>query len=147
LPAYELHITKLHVEKAGGVVAYLLRARVLFLSSMGTDPIAKSIDVLVVMVTTPNHEEATRIAEHVVGSRHAACATVVPTVESTYWWEGKLVKEHETLVIFKTTTEKFPVLRELIKQVHPYDVPEIIAVPVLDGLPQYLDWVVNETST
>ena len=113
---------------------------------MGTDPIAESVDVVVVMVTTPNHEEATRIADRVVGSRQAACATIVPIVESTYWWEGKLVKEQETLVMFKTTTEKFPLLREMIKQAHPYDVPEIIAVPVTDGLPQYLDWVARETS-
>ncbi len=113
---------------------------------MGTASTGKTIDVVVVMVTTPNQEEAARISEHVVRSRHAACATVVPTVESTYWWEEKLVTERETLVIFKTTGEKFPLLRDVIKQIHPYDVPEIIALPVQDGLPQYLGWVMAETS-
>jgi len=86
------------------------------------------------------------MAEQVVQSRQAACATVIPAVESTYWWEGKLVKDRETLIIFKTTAEKFLSLKDLIKQVHPYDVPEIVALPVKDGLPQYLDWVARETS-
>lgn len=86
------------------------------------------------------------MAEQVVQSRQAACATVIPVVESTYWWEGKLVKDRETLIIFKTTAEKFLSLKDLIKQVHPYDVPEIVALPVKDGLPQYLDWVARETS-
>jgi len=113
---------------------------------MGTDPTAKTIDVYLVMVTAPNQEEAARMAEQVVQSRQAACATVIPVVESTYWWEGKLVKDRETLIIFKTTAEKFLSLKDLIKQVHPYDVPEIVALPVKDGLPQYLDWVARETS-
>jgi periplasmic divalent cation tolerance protein len=102
-------------------------------------------DILVVMVTTPNQEEAARIAELVVQSRHAACATTVPSVESTYWWEGKLVTERETLLLFKTTIDKFPSLQEAIRQIHPYKVPEIVAMPVKDGLPQYLEWVMRET--
>lgn len=113
---------------------------------MGADPTAKtSKDVCVVMVTMPNQEEADRIAGHVVRSRHAACATVIPTVDSTYWWEGQLVKERETMVMFKTTVDKFSLLQDVIKQMHPYNVPEIIALPVKYGLPQYLDWVRGET--
>jgi periplasmic divalent cation tolerance protein len=71
---------------------------------------------------------------------------MVPMVYSTYWWEGKLVKEHETMVLLKTTAEKFPKLRETIQNMHPYKVPEIIAIPVNDGLPQYLEWVRSETA-
>ena len=113
---------------------------------MGIHPIAKDIGVYVVMVTTPNQEEASRIAGQVVESRQAACATVIPAVESTYWWEGKLVKDREAMVLFKTTADKFSALQDMIKRIHPYDVPEIIALPVKDGLPQYLEWVLRETS-
>lgn len=108
---------------------------------MGIEP----QDILVVMVTAPNEEEANRIADQSVQSRQAACATTIPLVYSTYWWEGKLVREHETMVFLKTTAEKFPSLRETIKNMHSYKVPEIIAIPVHDGLPQYLEWVRSET--
>ena len=106
----------------------------------------ESHDILVVMVTAPNQEEAARMADHAVQSRQAACASVIPAIDSIYWWEGKLVKEHETLILFKTTADKFPSLQDLIKQAHPYEVPEIIAWPVKHGLPQYLEWVIRETS-
>jgi periplasmic divalent cation tolerance protein len=109
---------------------------------MGTEP----KDILVIMVTAPNQEEAARIADQCVRSHQAACATTIPMVHSTYWWEGKLVKEHETMVILKTTADKFPSLRETIQNMHPYKVPEIIAMPVNDGLPQYLEWVRSETA-
>jgi periplasmic divalent cation tolerance protein len=109
---------------------------------MGTE--AK--DILVVMVTAPNQEEASRIADQAVRSRHAACATMIPVVHSTYWWEEKLVQEQETMLLLKTTADKFQALQETIKKVHSYKVPEIIAVPVMAGLPQYLEWVRMETS-
>ena len=128
------------------MVAYLSSAPVFSCLDMGTEPTVKTVELVVVMVTAPNQGEAARIAELAVRSRHAACATVIPAVESTYWWEGKLVKDCETLIMFKTTADKFPSLKETIKQVHPYQVPEIIGLPVKDGLPQYLDWVVQATS-
>jgi len=127
------------------MVAYLSSAPVLFWSRMGTDQPGETVELVVVMVTAPNQEEAARIAEQAVRSRQAACATVIPAVESTYWWEGKLVKEREALIMFKTTTDKFRSLRDGIKQVHPYHVPEIIGLPVNDGLQQYLEWVARET--
>ncbi|MBH0177741.1 MAG: divalent-cation tolerance protein CutA [Nitrospira sp.] len=80
-----------------------------------------------------------------VGSHQAACATTIPLVHSTYWWEGKLVKEQETMILLKTTAEKFQALQETIKKTHSYKVPEIIALPVTAGLPQYLEWVREET--
>lgn len=109
---------------------------------MGTD----SLDILVVMVTAPNQEEADKIADQTVRSHEAACATTIPLVHSTYWWEGKLVKEQETMVLLKTTADKFLALQDTIKKVHSYKVPEIIAIPVSAGLPQYLEWVRRETS-
>lgn len=103
-------------------------------------------EVWVVMVTAPNQQEADRLAEQMVQERHAACATTVAQVQSVYWWEGKVVKEQEALLFLKTTEDKFPSLQEAILKAHPYKVPEILALPVKDGLPQYLEWVRKETS-
>ncbi|CUQ66486.1 Divalent-cation tolerance protein CutA [Candidatus Nitrospira inopinata] len=106
----------------------------------------ESKEVLVVMVTAPNQEEADRLAEQIVHGRLAACATTVAGAESTYWWEGKLVKEREVLLLLKTTVDKFSSLQQTIQRIHPYKVPEIIALPIKDGLPQYLEWVRQETN-
>jgi len=108
---------------------------------MGTE--AK--DILVVMVTAANHEEAARISEQVVQAHQAACATVIPIAHSTYWWEGKVVSEQESLILLKTPADKFQGLQESIQKLHSYKVPEIIAIPVTKGLPQYLEWVERET--
>lgn len=104
------------------------------------------VHVVVVMVTAVSQDEAGRIADHVVRSRLAACASTIPTVRSTYWWEGKIMNEQESLLLFKTTSDKFNALEETIRKIHSYKVPEIIAVPVSHGFPPYLEWVHRETS-
>ena len=109
---------------------------------MGTEP----KDILVVMVTAANQEEAARISDQAVRSRQAACATTIPLVHSTYWWEGKLMSDQEAMVLLKSTADKFQALQETIQKMHSYKVPEIIAIPVAKGLPQYLEWVHRETS-
>ena len=109
---------------------------------MGTEP----KDILVVMVTAANQEEAARISDKAVRSRQAACATTIPVVHSTYWWEGKLMSDQEAMVLLKSTADKFQALQETIQKIHSYQVPEIIAIPVALGLPQYLEWVHRETS-
>ncbi|TKS58588.1 MAG: divalent-cation tolerance protein CutA [Nitrospira sp.] len=103
-------------------------------------------DILVVMVTAANQEEAAKISDQAVRSRQAACATTIPIVHSTYWWEGKLMSDQESMVLLKTTADKFQALQETIQRMHSYKVPEIIAIPVANGLPQYLEWVQRETS-
>ncbi len=103
-------------------------------------------NVVVVMVTTSNQDEAAKIAEQVVQSRLAACASTIPTVRSTYWWEGKVMNDQESLVLIKTTSEKYASLQETIQQLHSYKVPEVIAIPVIDGYAPYLEWVGRETS-
>ena len=110
---------------------------------MGIEP----KDILIVMVSTANQEEAARISEQAVRSRQAACATTIPMVRSTYWWEEELVRDQsEVIVLLKTTANKFQMLQDTIKQAHSYKVPEIIAISVSKGLPQYLEWVRRETS-
>ena len=103
--------------------------------------------ILVVFVTAANAEEAVKISEVAVRARQAACASTIQNVQSVYWWEGKLVTEQESIVMLKTTRDRFEALQETIKAIHSYKVPEIIAVPVDKGLPQYLAWVRAETGT
>ena len=111
-------------------------------TEMGTEP----KDILVVMVTAANQEEAAKIADQAVRSHQAACATTIPMVHSMYWWEGKLINDQEAMVLLKTTAGQFQALQETIQKMHSYKVPEIIAVSVSKGLPQYLEWVQRETS-
>ena len=98
------------------------------------------------MVTASNEEEAARISDQAVRSRQAACATTIPTVHSIYWWEGKLMSDQEVMILLKTTADKFQALQETIQKIHSYKVPEIIAIPVAKGFPQYLEWVQREMS-
>jgi periplasmic divalent cation tolerance protein len=110
--------------------------------SMGVE----STNVVVVMVAAADQDEAVKIADQVVRLRLAACASTLPTVRSTYWWEGKVVNEQESLVLIKTTADKFTSLQETIQRIHSYKVPEIIALPVVNGFLPYLEWVHKETS-
>ena len=109
---------------------------------MGTEP----IHVVIVMVTAASQDEALKISDQVVRSRLAACASMIPTVRSTYWWEGKVMNDQESLLLIKTTSDKFNSLEETIRKIHSYKVPEIIAIPVSNGFPPYLEWVLKETS-
>jgi periplasmic divalent cation tolerance protein len=109
---------------------------------MGTEP----AHVVVVMVSAASQEEAAKIADLAVKSRLAACASTIPSVQSTYWWEGKLVNDQEALIFMKTTSDKVLPLQEAIREVHSYKVPEIIAVSVEQGFQPYLDWVRSEVS-
>ena len=98
-------------------------------------------DVLLVLSTFPDAATARRIGREVVEQRCAACANIVPQIESIYWWEKKVENATETLVLFKTTADRYAALETTLRQLHPYDVPEIIALPVEQGLPDYLRWV------
>jgi periplasmic divalent cation tolerance protein len=109
---------------------------------MGAEP----IHVVIVMVTAASQDEAVKIADEVVGSRLAACASTIPTVRSTYWWEGKMMNDQESLLLIKTTSDKFSSLEETIRKIHSYKLPEIIAIPVSNGFPPYLEWIMLETS-
>jgi periplasmic divalent cation tolerance protein len=105
-----------------------------------------SDQVLIVFVTAGTQVEAEKISEAVVRCRAAACATMLPIARSFYWWEGKLVNEEESVILFKTTAARFKHLEKVVRETHTYTVPEIIAIPVREGWPQYLEWVRKETS-
>jgi periplasmic divalent cation tolerance protein len=113
--------------------------------SFPTEMGIETTGILVVMVTAATLEEASSISDQLVRSRLAACATIIPKVHSTYWWEGKLMTDQEAMIFLKTTSEKFQALQEAVQEMHSYKVPEIIAMPVSKGMPQYIEWVLRET--
>ena len=98
-------------------------------------------DKLIVFVTCENREQAERIAQSVVQEKLAACVNVLPPIRSCYVWEGKLTWSEEILLLIKTTTARFSQLEERIRALHTYEVPEIIGVPVEDGIASYLQWI------
>ena len=100
---------------------------------------------IVVLSTVPDAETGRKIARGVLEKRLAACVNISGPLESHYWWEGKIQQEPEHLLIFKTREELFPALEEAVRSLHPYDVPEIIALPVGQGSPAYLGWIGSET--
>lgn len=100
-----------------------------------------SEEILLACSTFPEIETARRIARQLVSENFAACANIVPTVESIYRWQDKIEDAKETLVLFKTTSTRYPAFQEKLKSLHPYEVPEIICLQVAGGLPEYLRWV------
>lgn len=102
-------------------------------------------DALVVLVTAPTPQRAAEIARAVVEERLAACGNVVPGLRSIYRWEGKVQEEEEALLLLKTTRARFEALRDRVLALHPYDVPEVLALPVEAGSAAYLDWIAAET--
>jgi periplasmic divalent cation tolerance protein len=108
---------------------------------------ASSRRVLVVLITTSNRREAGRIAEAVVTKKLAACANLVPSVTSIFRWKGQVQRSQEALLIVKTSARRYPALARMVRSMHSYEVPEIIAVGVKQGLRPYLEWVHKETAT
>jgi len=97
--------------------------------------------VLLALSTFPDAEIARRISNQLVSKRFAACANILPSVESIYRWKDKIESGNETLVLFKVSEVRQPAFQDKLRSLHPYDVPEIIFVPVTGGLPEYFQWV------
>ena len=98
-------------------------------------------DALIVFSTCATREEAERIARAVVEERLAACVQVLPPIQSIYRWQGAVEQSEEILMLFKTTSAQFPALEKRIAELHSYDTPEIVAVPVAAGAEKYLNWL------
>ena len=99
--------------------------------------------VLLALSTFPDRETAQRIANQLVTEKFAACANILPAVESIYRWKGKIESGNEALVFFKLSEDRQSAFQEKLRSLHPYEVPEIIFVPITGGLPEYLRWVVE----
>lgn len=100
---------------------------------------------ILVLTNLPNAAAAKAIARQLVEMRLAACVNMLPQVQSIYQWNGAVEEANEITLLIKTTQGRYADLEASIKAAHPYDVPEIIAMPIVQGLPQYLDWIANET--
>jgi len=102
--------------------------------------------IVLVYVTTASVEEASAIGRAVVEARLAACANVLGGITSFYWWEGKLQEDGEAVLVLKTRRDLVDGLVARIKELHGYDCPCVVALPVIDGNPDFLDWIIKETS-
>jgi len=94
-----------------------------------------------VLTTVRSRAEAKRIAGRIVGEKLAACANVLPSADSTFWWRGRIERASEALLLAKTSSEKLNRLMARVKELHSYEVPEVIALPIGRGLPEYMKWL------
>ena len=100
---------------------------------------------IVVYINTPNEDEAANIAQALVESRLAACVNIVKNIRSIYSWKGKIEDDAEVLMIVKTRKTLFDKLSNMVINLHSYDVPEVIAIPIIDGSANYLTWLREST--
>lgn len=108
-------------------------------------PITKS-KIIIVFVTVPGLREGSRISRAILTSRLAACVNVIPGIQSIYKWKGKIVQEKEAMLVLKTTRVLYRKLERKIRELHPYEVPEVIAIPLICGSSQYVEWVAREVA-
>lgn len=101
-------------------------------------------NVRVVYISVPR-DEASKMAREIVEERLAACVNIVPKIESFYWMEDKIERDEESLLIAKTTQQKIEKLIIFVRDNHPYDTPEVIAFTLSEGLPDYINYVIEET--
>ena len=99
--------------------------------------------VLLALSTFPDQQTARDISNELVTKRFAACANILPGIESIYRWKEQIESGNETLVLFKLSEERQSAFQEQLRSLHPYDVPEILFVPISTGLPEYLRWVIE----
>jgi periplasmic divalent cation tolerance protein len=103
-------------------------------------------EAMLVLTTLPNSDAAAEIARKVVAEKLAACANLLPALRSIYRWQGKVQDENEVLVLLKTQQRHYERLKARLLELHPYEVPEVIAIPVERGHQAYLEWIARETT-
>ena len=96
---------------------------------------------MIVIMTAPNKEEAVKIVRTLLEERLIACANIMDPVSSLFWWQGKIEEEKEVLVLMKSNENLFKKLSKRVTELHSYDVPEILALPIVEGSQSYLDWM------
>jgi len=101
---------------------------------------------IIVLITSDSVEEADHIAQILLNKKKAACVNIVRGIDSYFWWEGKLDSAGENLLIAKTKASLLPEIINLVKKAHSYDVPEVIALPIIEGNPDYLKWIERSVS-
>jgi periplasmic divalent cation tolerance protein len=97
--------------------------------------------ILLALSTFPDRETAQRVSQQIITEKFAACANIFPAIESIYRWKDKIETGNETLVFFKLSEDRKEIFQEKLRSLHPYEIPEIVFVPMSAGLPEYLRWV------
>ncbi|HEX8725066.1 MAG TPA: divalent-cation tolerance protein CutA [Gemmatimonadaceae bacterium] len=103
-------------------------------------------DAIVVLTTVASDEEGVRLVRALLERRLIACGTLVPGARSLYRWQGKIADEREVMLVLKTRSARLETLQAAFGELHPYKVPELLALPVSAGLPKYLEWISGETT-
>ncbi len=106
----------------------------------------KNSEYVVFYITAQGMVEANQIAMALVNERLAACVNIIPQVHSFFWWEGKIDNAYESMLIGKTDTDKIGAIKKRVKEIHSYDVPEIIFLPITAGYEPYLNWIKRSIS-
>lgn len=104
-------------------------------------------DYLTILCTVPDSVSAERIAARIINAKLAACVNIVPGIESVYEWQGKIERSQELLLIIKTHANRYTELEQKLVELHPYDTPEVIALPIAHGLADYLSWIGKSTQS
>ncbi len=104
-------------------------------------------DKIVLLSTCANEEDGARLARALVDARVAACVNIVPSVRSFYRWKGAVEDAAECLLVIKSSRSLFQALRAVLEKAHPYELPELVALPIVDGAPNYLNWLGDNLGT
>ena len=104
-------------------------------------------DAIIILVTAGSEGEAEKIARALVEERFAACVNIISPIHSIYRWEGKVQDDHEWLLVIKTQATHFAAIEARVKSLHSYQVPEVIALPIVAGSEQYLGWLISESES
>ena len=104
-------------------------------------------ELIIIFMTASSSEEAELISNSLLEKRLIACSNTISDMNSTFWWKGKVQKENEILIIAKSQKSHLNEIIKIVKSLHSYDVPEILAIPIIGGNPDYLDWLIKETNT
>jgi periplasmic divalent cation tolerance protein len=104
-----------------------------------------SVNSIVVLITAGSHEEARRIADLLIGKKKAACVNIVPGVDSIFHWKGKVESARESLLLVKTSAALLSDVVRLVREIHSYELPEIIALPIIGGSEDYMRWLDTAT--
>ena len=102
---------------------------------------------LLVLTNLPDQEQAEKLAQSIIGQQLAACVNILAPCTSIYRWQGQTETAHEIPVLIKTTAQAYAGVENLIREQHPYELPEIVQVPITGGLPAYIQWLIRETRT
>jgi periplasmic divalent cation tolerance protein len=122
-------------------------SRAVIMAGHGMPGAMKRHEYQLVLTTCPDTEVAERLAQALVQERLAACVNILPIAKSVYLWKGQVESAAEQLLIIKSMTDAYSSIQKRIRELHPYELPEVIAVPVTDGLPDYLAWIRNPDKT